>query len=82
MFCPWQNYTTWLFESSFEVRGTGFFWSVIENNFGAEIKEQIRDLKMTKDKMVRMLDLMTVKPNQIGRIATKFKCRLFLATMS
>lgn len=49
-----QNHTTWLFESSFEVRGTGFFWSMIENSFGAEVKEKVRDLKLTKDKMVCM----------------------------
>lgn len=52
-----ENHTTWMFQSSFEVRGTGFFWNVIENNFGSEVKEQIRDLKLTKDKTGAVCDI-------------------------
>lgn len=52
-----ENYTTWEFKCAFEVRGTGFFWSMIEKNFGADVKGKVSDMKMTKDRTGAVCDI-------------------------
>lgn len=47
-----QGATTWYMAANFPVRYAGFFFNVLETEFGPDIRNNVKGLRLTKDKQV------------------------------
>eukprot|EP00124_Ichthyophonus_hoferi_P003197 Ihof_evm1s264 gene=Ihof_evmTU1s264 len=52
-----EGYETYMIEVDQEVRGTGYFWGIIERNLGEDIKAEIKGMRMRVDQKGCLFDV-------------------------
>nr|CAB3236960.1 nucleolar RNA helicase 2 [Phallusia mammillata] len=51
------GYTSWVMKADFEVRYAGFFYTTLEKNTTRELRDAVKGLRLTADKMGAVFDL-------------------------
>ncbi|KAM7429486.1 Nucleolar RNA helicase 2 [Porites harrisoni] len=51
-----EGFTTYMMSTSYEIRGPGYMWRVLENNI-PDVKEEIEQMKMCSDRKSVVLDV-------------------------
>ena len=49
------GYTTFLIRQNWQLRGTGLIWKMLNDDFSSKDVDQIRGMKLCKDKLVRAI---------------------------
>jgi len=57
LLCSKAGHTTWQLSCQCQIRFNGFVYSMLEKNFGADIRNQCVGLRLTKDKLGAVFDL-------------------------